>query len=168
MGACFTFNLQSIDLKLKYLLHVGLQPGTSYKINLYTLNGNARSEPFTIAATTGNPSVLKTGLCFYVTLKNCYLLYIFTWWIFFRSCLLSNVFFIFLAKPVISPPANIRFTSLTPSTISFSWEPPQSIITGYYITHEEVDGIPRELVPRPLADRTSATISGICLMYIFC
>lgn len=160
MGACFTFNLQSIDLKLKYLLHVGLQPGTSYKINLYTLNGNARSEPFTIAATTGNPSVLKTGF---------FICYIFLHGEFSSGLVFYLMFFfLFLAKPVISPPANIRFTSLTPSTISFSWEPPQSIITGYYITHEEVDGIPRELVPRPLADRTSATISGICLMYIFC
>ncbi|XP_060732737.1 fibronectin 1a [Tachysurus vachellii] len=109
--------LKTIPPESRTYTITGLQPGTSYKINIYTLNGNARSEPFTIAATT--------------------------------------------AKPVISPPANIRFTSLTPSTISFSWEPPKSIITGYYITYEEAEGIPRELVPRPLAGRTSATISGL-------
>uniref|UniRef100_W5KDT9 Fibronectin n=1 Tax=Astyanax mexicanus TaxID=7994 RepID=W5KDT9_ASTMX len=92
----------------------GLQPGTNYKINIYTLNGNSRSEPFTLTATT-----------------------------------------------VISPPTNIRFTSLTPTTISFSWEPPRSTITGYYITYEEAGSIPRELLPRPLAVRTSATITGL-------
>uniref|UniRef100_A0A8B9LVH0 Fibronectin n=1 Tax=Astyanax mexicanus TaxID=7994 RepID=A0A8B9LVH0_ASTMX len=92
----------------------GLQPGTNYKINIYTLNGNSRSEPFTLTATT-----------------------------------------------VISPPTNIRFTSLTPTTISFSWEPPRSTITGYYITYEEAGSIPRELLPRPLAGRTSATITGL-------
>ncbi|XP_062862520.1 fibronectin 1a [Trichomycterus rosablanca] len=95
----------------------GLQPGTPYKINIYTVNGNSRSEPFTIIATT--------------------------------------------AKPVISPPTNIRFTSLTPSTISFSWEPSRSIITGYYITYEDIRGVPRELTPRPAAGRTSASISGL-------
>ncbi|KAL7865496.1 hypothetical protein SRHO_G00107430 [Serrasalmus rhombeus] len=95
----------------------GLQPGTTYKINIYTLSGSGRSEPFTLTATT--------------------------------------------AKPVISPPTNIRFTSLTPTTISFSWEPPHSTITGYYITYEEAGSIPRELLPRPLAGRTSATVSGL-------
>uniref|UniRef100_A0AAR2KL85 Fibronectin n=1 Tax=Pygocentrus nattereri TaxID=42514 RepID=A0AAR2KL85_PYGNA len=95
----------------------GLQPGTTYKINIYTLSGSDRSEPFTLTATT--------------------------------------------AKPVISPPTNIRFTSLTPTTISFSWEPPHSTITGYYITYEEAGSIPRELLPRPLAGRTSATVSGL-------
>uniref|UniRef100_A0A3B4BZY1 Fibronectin n=1 Tax=Pygocentrus nattereri TaxID=42514 RepID=A0A3B4BZY1_PYGNA len=92
----------------------GLQPGTTYKINIYTLSGSDRSEPFTLTATT-----------------------------------------------VISPPTNIRFTSLTPTTISFSWEPPHSTITGYYITYEEAGSIPRELLPRPLAGRTSATVSGL-------
>ena len=32
----------------------GLQPGTDYKIYLYTLNDNARSSPVIIDASTGN------------------------------------------------------------------------------------------------------------------
>lgn len=32
----------------------GLQPGTDYKIYLYTLNDNARSSPVVIDASTGN------------------------------------------------------------------------------------------------------------------
>uniref|UniRef100_A0A674A183 Fibronectin n=1 Tax=Salmo trutta TaxID=8032 RepID=A0A674A183_SALTR len=95
----------------------GLQPGSTYKINIYTLNGNGRSAPFTLTATT--------------------------------------------AKPVVSPPTNIRFTSLTPSSISFTWEGSRSAgVTGYYITYEEAGGIPRELTPRPTASRSQAIITG--------
>uniref|UniRef100_A0A8C8MMA9 Fibronectin n=1 Tax=Oncorhynchus tshawytscha TaxID=74940 RepID=A0A8C8MMA9_ONCTS len=84
----------------------GLQPGSTYKINIYTLNGNARS-------------------------------------------------------PVVSPPTNIRFTSLTPSSISFTWEGSRSAgVTGYYVTYEEAGGIPRELTPRPTASRSQAIITG--------
>ncbi|XP_045560867.1 fibronectin 1a isoform X2 [Salmo salar] len=96
----------------------GLQPGSTYKINIYTLNGNGRSAPFTLTATT--------------------------------------------AKPVVSPPTNIRFTSLTPSSISFTWEGSRSAgVTGYYITYEEAGGIPRELTPRPTASRSQAIITGL-------
>ncbi|CAB1329178.1 unnamed protein product, partial [Coregonus sp. 'balchen'] len=53
-----------------------MQPGTTYKINIYTLNGSGRT------------------------------------------------------KPVVSPPTNIRFTSLTPSSISFTWEGSRSLMPG--------------------------------------
>uniref|UniRef100_A0AAQ6APV7 Fibronectin n=1 Tax=Amphiprion ocellaris TaxID=80972 RepID=A0AAQ6APV7_AMPOC len=36
----------------------GLEPGTSYKINVYTLKGNGRSVPLTLTATTAQPLVL--------------------------------------------------------------------------------------------------------------
>ncbi|XP_028846504.1 fibronectin 1a isoform X2 [Denticeps clupeoides] len=95
----------------------GLQPGTTYTINIYTLSGNGRSDPFTLTATT--------------------------------------------TKPVISPPTNLHFTSLTPSTISFTWEPPRSPITAYYITYEEPGSVPRELLPRLPAGRSAAIITGL-------
>lgn len=37
----------------------GLEPGTNYKINIYTLKGNGRSAPLTLTATTGNHSALS-------------------------------------------------------------------------------------------------------------
>ncbi|XP_005801284.1 fibronectin-like [Xiphophorus maculatus] len=36
----------------------GLEPGTTYKVNLYTLKGNGRSIPFTLTATTAQPTVI--------------------------------------------------------------------------------------------------------------
>uniref|UniRef100_A0A3Q2DVJ7 Fibronectin n=1 Tax=Cyprinodon variegatus TaxID=28743 RepID=A0A3Q2DVJ7_CYPVA len=94
---------------------IGLEPGTTYKVNLYTLKGNGRSSPFELTASTG-----------------------------------------------IIPPTNIRFTSLNPTSISFMWEPSLSPrITGYYVTYEEAGGLPQELIPRPHAGQSSATINGL-------
>ncbi|XP_068184603.1 fibronectin 1a [Antennarius striatus] len=96
----------------------GLEPGTNYKINIYTLKANGRSQPLTLTATT--------------------------------------------AKPVVIPPTNIRFTSLNPKSISFTWEPSRSPgVTGYYVTYEEAGGLPRELNPRPHASQSYAIINGL-------
>lgn len=64
---------------------------------------------------------------------------------------------------MVIPPTNIRFTSLNPDSISFTWEPSRSPgVTGYYVTYEEAGGVPLELLPRPSAVQTYGMVEGWC------
>ncbi|XP_061774477.1 fibronectin 1a [Nerophis ophidion] len=65
-------------------------------------------------------------------------------------------------KPVVSPPTNIQFTSLKPTSITFTWERSRSPgVTGYYVTYEEAGGLPQEVIPRPHAGQSYAMINSL-------
>lgn len=49
---------RNIEPSLRSYAITGLEPGTNYKINIYTLKGNGRSAPFTLTASTAKPVVI--------------------------------------------------------------------------------------------------------------
>lgn len=49
-GACYCYLGVLVNINVSI---IGLQPGTDYKISLYTLNDNARSSPVTLDVSTG-------------------------------------------------------------------------------------------------------------------
>nr|XP_048725396.1 fibronectin isoform X4 [Caretta caretta] len=92
----------------------GLQPGTDYKIYLYTVNENARSSPVVIDASTA-----------------------------------------------IDAPSNLRFLTSTSNSLLIAWQPPRARITGYILKYERPGTQPKELIPRPHAGTTEATLTGL-------
>ncbi|XP_071419108.1 fibronectin isoform X6 [Pithys albifrons albifrons] len=105
---------RTISPEVRSYTITGLQPGTDYKIYLYTLNENARSSPVVLDASTA-----------------------------------------------IDAPSNLRFLTTTSNSLLITWQPPRAKITGYIIRYEKPGSPVKEVLPRPRAGTTEATITGL-------
>lgn len=87
-------NIKNARCLANSVVHTGLESGTGYKINIYTLKGNGRSAPFTLTATTGEhlSACYSSVMCFmhYTVLLHiinyCYFTYSSTQWSVKASC----------------------------------------------------------------------------------
>ncbi|KAM7153887.1 fibronectin isoform 2-T2 [Macrochelys suwanniensis] len=65
------------------------------------------------------------------------------------------------ASTAIDAPSNLRFLTSTSNSLLIAWQPPRARITGYILRYEKPGAQPKELIPRPHAGTTEATLTGL-------
>lgn len=67
----------------------------------------------------------------------------------------------------IDAPSNLHFLTTTSNSLLATWQPPRAKITGYIIRYEKPGSPAKELLPRPRPSATEATITGLCLCFLW-